>query len=92
MATSADLSQDGKQLLVLSYIGVFRYQRMEDSQGRLESWNDCLNRTPEILQLPPLRQAEAIGWDDAGKDLWVSSEQAGNAPLWKLRIPEKPKP
>lgn len=92
MVTSADLSPDGKQLLVLSYVGVFRYQRSEDSQGRMESWNECLNRPPEILQFPRLPQAEAIGWDAAGKDLWVSSERADNAPLWKLRIPDKPTP
>lgn len=92
MATSADLSPDGKHLLVLSYVGVFRYQRKENNEGRLESWNECLNRPPEILQFPRLRQAEAISWDADGKDLWVTSEQKKNAPLWKLRIPDKPAP
>ena len=68
MTTALDISADGRQMAVASYLDLFLFEREED-----ETWEEALRRTPRHVPMPPLKQIEAICYDQQGA-LWVTSE------------------
>ena len=79
--TAADVSDDGRDLVVLTYRDVYLYRR-----GAGESWRDALLRAPVALGMPPIVQAEAATIIDGGKALLITSEKLP-APLFRVELP-----
>ncbi|MDH3551054.1 MAG: endonuclease/exonuclease/phosphatase family protein [Gammaproteobacteria bacterium] len=79
--TGMDISPNGRSLVVLTYGGVFLYQRTAD-----ESWANALQRKPQVLGTTRNRQAEAVAFNDAGDAIYITLEQR-NAPLIRATLP-----
>lgn len=79
-ATAADISPNGRQLVVNGMGAGLMYHR--DSK---ESWADCLKRPGQIVELPARRQGEAICFALDGQSLFVSSE-GSDQPLWNVPL------
>lgn len=71
--TSMDISSDGKTAAVLTYVGLFVYQRRSE-----ESWSLALNRDPQHLMPHLLPQAESTSFSADGKSLYCTSEGVGS--------------
>lgn len=67
--TSMDISPDGKSVAVLTYAGLFVYQRHDE-----ESWLLAMKRAPQHLMPHLLPQAEATCFSSDGKSLLCTSE------------------
>jgi hypothetical protein len=76
--TAADIAPDGRRLAVMTYNEVLLYRRRGE-----ESWDRAVARKPVVHDLPWLPQAEALGWDAAGRGLFATGEFAP-APLLYL--------
>ncbi len=68
--TSLDIDAQARRAIVLTYRDIWIFRR---SDG--ESWSEAFGRSPQRLPLPPLAQAEAIGFDRAGSSIRVSGER-----------------
>jgi hypothetical protein len=73
--TAADMSPNGKYLLVKTYTGIFRYKR-----GASKSVASALSGKPKALpyQLEP--QGESVAWSADGKSYFTLSESAADKP------------
>jgi hypothetical protein len=72
--TGAALSQDGKTLLLRSYMSAFRWSR-----GPRESWSKVFStRSPTITPLQPEPQGEAIAFGPKEQDFYTTSEKVPN--------------
>jgi hypothetical protein len=80
--TGMDIAPDGSGITVLTYGDAYYYPAVEE-----QDWSAVLSRKPAVISLPELRQAEGIGFDRNGQNLFVVSEKLP-APL--LRISLKP--
>lgn len=78
--TSMDISDDGLRAVVLTYGGVYLYERLPN-----QSWPDALQGIPKIVSRTQNRQAEAVTFDAAGDALLITLEQR-NSPLFRLPI------
>jgi hypothetical protein len=78
--TSLDLSEDGRDLLVLSYGGLYRWHRLPG-----ETWPEVLARAPEALPRPAMRKAEALTLTGTPGEVLIGAEQ-WPAPLWSSRF------
>lgn len=67
--TAGDISQDGKQVLIKSYMNVFYWERKDN-----ESLFSCLQSEPKIVGYKPERQGEAIGFSPDSKFFYTISE------------------
>jgi hypothetical protein len=67
--TAADLSPNGRVLMVMNYHSLFFYIR------NTKDWSDIGNKTPEQLDFPWLPQAEAVAFAKDGKAIYIGSEQ-----------------
>lgn len=77
--TAADISRDGRYVALLTYLGIFIYERSGDS---------LVPRGPIArieLDLPRTRQAESIAWDGAA--LLFGNEQRA---LYRVETPLSP--
>ena len=79
--TAADLSPNGRVLMVLNYHAVYFYVR-EDA--RLP-WSSALSVKPYSFAFPWLPQAEAITFNREGSAIYIGSEQRP-VPLLRYRI------
>ncbi|MGX9417589.1 hypothetical protein ACWU4D_09580 [Vibrio sp. WJH972] len=79
--TAMDISADGKNLAILTYEGVYLYQNSSENP-----WDGIFSKPPIEIELPNMKQAEAIGFDQSGQYLYVTSEKVPS-PLYKLRVP-----
>jgi hypothetical protein len=75
-----DISDDGMRAVVLTYGGVYLYQRRPD-----EDWLEAMHRPALVVSRSGNRQAEAIAFDNSGSALYITLEQR-NAPLFRLPI------
>jgi hypothetical protein len=67
--TGLSISPDGSLAAVLTYYGVFLFQREKG-----ESWAAAFSKKPEMLPPHRQRQAEAVTFSSDGKSLYVLSE------------------
>ncbi|MGW8187049.1 MAG: hypothetical protein ACWGNK_07275, partial [Desulfobacterales bacterium] len=78
--TAGDISPDGKIFAVLTYKRPFLFYRRKN-----ENWPRVLERPPIPLDMPRMRQAEAMCFSKDGRSLIVTSEKLP-APLYRLDI------
>jgi len=78
--TSMDISDDGSRAAVLTYGGVFLFDRQPGMD-----WVDALQGIPRVVSRTSNRQAEAITFTVAGDALLIALEQQ-NSPLFRLPI------
>jgi hypothetical protein len=73
LVTGAALSQDGRTLLLRSYLAAFRWFRAAD-----EPWSKVLARLPVLIPLLPEAQGEAIAFGPEDQDFYSTSEKVPN--------------
>ena len=78
--TSMDISGDGTKAVVLTYGGVYLYERDPD-----QSWLAALQQQPVVISRTHNRQAEAAAFNASGDAIFITLEQR-NAPLFRLPI------
>lgn len=79
IATAADISADGLNLVVATYGKGYFVSRHPN-----ETWPMALNRPGQTIALPPRRQGESICFDAAGKNLFLTSEKRP-CPLFEMK-------
>jgi hypothetical protein len=79
--TAADLSPNGRVLMVLNYHAVYFYVRDEANA----SWTNALANRPYSMSFPWLPQAEAISFNREGNAFYIGSEQRP-VPILRYRI------
>jgi hypothetical protein len=70
MATAADISPDGRRMVVTTYGDAFEYTRGPD-----ETWPDAFRRPGRPIALPQRKQGEAICYGPDGQTLYLTSEK-----------------
>lgn len=80
MATAMDLRPDGNALAVLTYGMIYFYEKSAE-----EPLLAMFSRKPQMIPIPVLAQAEALGWSRDGTRLLISSERLP-LPLWEYRF------
>jgi hypothetical protein len=78
--TAMDVSPDGSTAVVLTYKNSFLFQRQFQ-----ENWIQAFTKIPQQIQLPKLRQAEALCFAADGRTLFLTSEKTP-APLLRLPV------
>jgi len=73
--TGMDFSADHRKAVIVTYLGVFLFQREEK-----ESWADAFAKKPEVLAPHKLAQAEAVAFSRDGKSIFAVSEKP-NSPI-----------
>jgi hypothetical protein len=76
MVTAADISPDGRRLVIGTYGPSYELRRTGD-----ESWADTLKKQPRRLDMPHRRQGESLCYDTDGRSLLLTSEHRPT-PLW----------
>ena len=86
MATGADISRDGKKLVICTYGPACMLERNPDNLN--EPWKQPANELAKtFFQVPPRRQGEAICFSPRGDQLWLTSEHLPT-PLIKVELAE----
>lgn len=83
--TAADFSPDGGALVTRSYVGGWLW-RLPAGPLEPEALHDALAGKPLPIELPAMRQGEAIGFTRDGRSLITLSEGAG-AEVYEVRVP-----
>lgn len=78
VTTAADLSPDGRRLVVLTYGDAYQYVRAGG-----QTWADALAAAPTRVALGPRGQSEGLCFGRDGRTLWLSSEGL-NQPLFRV--------
>jgi hypothetical protein len=78
--TGADLSPNGRVLMVMNYHSLFFYIRHNN-----DDWSKAAQTTPESLDFPWLPQAEAVSFNAAGTAIYIGSEQRP-VPIIRYRL------
>lgn len=78
-ATGLDLDASGRQLMVLSYGGLYLWLRTPG-----EPWASVLARPPQVVPMPRLRKAEALALSATPGRALVGAERLPT-PLWSSR-------
>jgi hypothetical protein len=78
LATSGDLSRDGKKLLIGTYSQLYEF-----ALTRPFDFASIDTQNPKIQDLPSLKQSESACYDLDGKQIYVSSEKA-KPPVYAL--------
>jgi len=81
--TALDISPDGSLMVVLAYKDAFLYKRPAS-----EHWAAVLQKPPQLIVMPQLRQAEALCFNSQGRSLYVTSEKRP-APIYRLDITDR---
>lgn len=76
MVTAADVSPDGRELLIRTYRSVLHWAR-EDG----EPWSVALRRIPRQLPRAPEAQGEAIAWTSDATG-YITIGEGANVPIW----------
>lgn len=82
LVTAMDIDPSSRQIVLCSYFQAFVYRKPTPES----TWVAALKQSPTVIQLPRLRQIEAIAFDST-KRLWITSEGVP-APLVRLAQPE----
>jgi hypothetical protein len=84
--TGLDLSDDGRELAVLTYTGLYLWRRGAD-----EAWPQVLQRAPVALPRPTMHKAEAMALAATAGTVLVGSEKRPT-PLWVGRYSDSAGP
>jgi hypothetical protein len=76
--TAMDIDKKGSAAVILTYKKVYLFLRREG-----DTWQETFERLPAELELPAIRQAEAICFSGEKRSIFVTSEKS-NAPLLKM--------
>ncbi|MEO8011857.1 MAG: hypothetical protein ABI650_09460 [Dokdonella sp.] len=68
--TGLDIDASGRRAVLLTYRDIWVFSRAPH-----ENWAQAFARKPQRTTLPPMAQAEAIGFDRAGHSIFVSGER-----------------
>lgn len=79
--TGLDISADHCMAAIVTYLGVFLFQREEK-----ESWADAFAKKPDFLGAHGLQQAESVAFSRDGKSIFAVSEKA-NSPIMRYGAP-----
>jgi hypothetical protein len=85
VATAADMSADGRRLVIESGGAAYVFDRAAE-----EDWADALKRPPSRVRLPQLKQGESIAYGADGWTLYLTSEKRPT-PLWQIPLRESEK-
>lgn len=77
VATSMDLSRDGRRLLVLTYSHLLRFERAPG-----QAWDAALQRAPLVVRAPRRSGLEAACFDADDRSVWVAREGRGAHLYW----------
>ncbi len=80
--TAMDISRDGSSAVILTYSGVFHYQRADG-----EDWLDAFGRVPAVLSVADYGEAEAVAFNGDGTAVYVTFE-GRRAPLLRIGLEE----
>lgn len=75
--TAADISPDGRRIVIKNYEDVFYWDRQAG-----ETIADCLQRPPDRLDYHSELQGEAIAWNLAGDAFYTLSEKVSYHPVY----------
>lgn len=78
--TGMDISADGKYLAVLTYGDAYLYTKSDGS-----NWLTEMQRDPEVIPLPELKQGEAIGFDKDEHHFYITTEKLP-APVLRVDV------
>jgi len=78
LATGADISSDGSQIVVRTYQHAYTWQRGAD-----QSIADAMHVTPKVYNVP---SSEAIGFT-RDSNSWISISEGVNVPVYKIPVP-----
>ncbi|TDP73770.1 hypothetical protein [Bradymonas sediminis] len=76
MITAGDISPDGREFTVRTYLESYTYCAADtgSEQDLQDNFEDVFSLSPTRAALPFLPQAEALGYDRSGRALWITSE------------------
>lgn len=77
--TALDITADGQRAVVMTYRNICLYQKESEA-----GWEAALTRTPRVIALPLIQQAEAACFDQTGDNIVFTSEKL---PAPVIRIP-----
>ena len=80
MPTAMDISADGLMAAVLTYSSAYLYFKKES-----DSWLETFSKEPKRVDFPTLNQGEAIGFDQSGENIYITSEKIP-APILKIDV------
>jgi hypothetical protein len=78
--TAMDLSAAGNVAAILTYRGIYLYQRTNS-----QSWYEALQRDPRLIEMSGVENAEAIAFSADGAAVFVTTEER-HAPLLRYDI------
>lgn len=78
--TAMDISADGLSAVVLTYTHAFYFTQTEPGD-----WLTLFSSPPQQINLPNIRQAEAVGFSQDGRSIYITSENLP-APLYKVDL------
>ncbi|MDJ0914053.1 MAG: hypothetical protein QNI95_10805 [Desulfobacterales bacterium] len=79
--TALDIRATNDVAALLTYAGLYLFYRANDA-----NWQATFARTPRLLRLPSLQQAEAACFSHDGRSIFITSEKKP-APLLRFDIP-----
>jgi len=80
LATDMSISPNQQSAVILTYSRAYLIHRHPT-----EDWSTAFSRTPEIIDFPPLQQAEAITYAYDGQSIYITSEDQPS-PLIQVRL------
>ncbi|WP_137225055.1 hypothetical protein [Shewanella sp. MEBiC00475] len=78
--TAMDISADGLSAVVLTYTHAFYFTQPQPSD-----WLSLFATQPQQIMLPSIKQAEAVGFSQDGRSIFITSERLP-APLYKMDL------
>jgi len=84
--TAADISPDGRRLLVLGYTHLALFEREAG-----EDWAQAVTRKPRFFPLPRVPLMEAVAWSADGQAAWLAPERSyRGVPVYRWLAPPPP--
>jgi hypothetical protein len=80
MPTAMDISADDSMAAVLTYSSAYLYLKKNG-----DSWLEAFSHKPKRIDFPILNQGEAIGFDQSGENIYITTEKT-LAPILKIDV------